>query len=51
MGLEINCSTFKLGAFQKHIQSVIGPGEVTYEIEANRMGLNGPEKGLGATTD
>ena len=36
---------------ESHIQSVIGEGDVTYEIEANRLGLNGATKGLGATTD
>ncbi len=36
---------------EAHIQSVLGEGSVTYEIEANRLGLNGLEKGLGATTD
>ena len=36
---------------EAHIQSVFGEGSVTYEIEANRLGLNGLEKGLGATTD
>jgi heat shock protein HslJ len=36
---------------EAHIQSVLNEGEVTYEIDANRLGLTGAEKGLGATTD
>jgi len=36
---------------EAHIQSVLAPGSVTYEIDAGRLSLEGESKALGAYTD
>ena len=36
---------------EAHVQSVLGEGSVTYRIQANRLTLDGAEKGLSATTE